>query len=146
MENRKFILIIIGIFIFVLISLALIKYTLMTKEISNFTSEDFKVLGISWNEEPEEWDWAGFCGFCRSGNNCETEGAHLIVQSSMTLKCTQKINGITTRKHGVKSGLRDINVYSNVVASKNNEIIMCCSSPYKQGEICGSANLPPKCV
>ena len=167
-KNLVFVLIIVGIVI-----LVVIFRNVITKEpkIEPLTENDFKILGVSWDEDiginGEGLDeWSERCDYCLKGIlgtsdyswvskeiRCEWARIDLTLQSSKNLSVNisdEKLN----YSPGYKFYLEGVSVnevfIENLAIDENHDIIFCASDSdaflsEDRNEICKSIKLEAKC-
>lgn len=129
------------------------------------TDNDFKIISASWDNfqkeydetkkrfvsTSEEIDWDFLC----SNEPFETKSVSytLITQQAYDLSCYYIINGEVKREYYKGNEISkvfekdriDYGGSYNLNYKQNNEMGICCSLSFKEGEVCKSITLPAKC-
>ncbi len=154
----------IGILVGVILALVIILGVYLSLNKTSSTSEelsdnDFKIISASWDNK---YDWNFLCG--RDVLEKVSAGYNVFTQQNYNLTCSFFINGeekIDTHtfinEYGQEEQIRTLTLFEqskrnyegmyNLNYTRNNEIIICCSSfdPNIKGEVCDSITLPAKC-
>lgn len=167
LNNTKFMLLG-GVIIGVLIILTIISVNSNKNErvIENLSEDDFKIISASWDTSEAIWDavqeayvqsniipinWNYRCNNNCSNGKCIFSDYQITTQQSEDLNCntwfdnTKYDLGNNVTGYYFKKGITSSAMWNGFDITKNHQIKICCTSFFKEGEVCQSINLLTKC-
>jgi len=131
------------------------------------TSEDFEIISAGWNVYQTRYDqqqstyvpdeslpkinWSYYCSGLGGDGWEELSNWHFTTHQSENLLCVYYYDGIRDELHndGSRSLFNTGVLYQGMGSSldykEDHELMICCTSDSKDGEVCDSINLPARC-
>ena len=163
-RKEKFAFVAISFAIIIILFISLIAFLDRPKPKEKITDEDFKILSASWNNyqvmnnkiSDFKIDWEGLCSGKYGGDSLSVSYNIVTNQKEESLSCYFIINGEEKKEYDkdvgrtfwsfenkTKSHLEGV---YNLDYKEDNQITICCTSLFKEGEVCKSITLKAKCV